>query len=286
MKLIMSFFLLVMPFELSIKPNNLTIVDNDQTIKTVEREEYLHHYIGTPFIHEKKVKQLMKKIKAEIYEPPLNAKLNEKGEIVEEQTGLTLNQTKFHRLFLQYIYNGKPTKIYIPKTKVYPRVDSELLANISENRLHFYETYYNESNEERSHNIFLSTAAINNHVVFPGEEFSFNKVVGQRTGEKGYMKAPVIVEGEFSEDIGGGICQVSSTLYNAVHLKGIEIVERYSHSRSVPYVPPGKDATVSWWGPDFVFKNNYNQPLLIYAHAKNGIISIGIYSAEDVSYKH
>src|SRR5699024_7644450 len=104
-----------------------------------------------------------------------------------------------------------------------------------------YVTYFKETNKERSHNIRLSTEAINNHVVFPNDEFSFNEVVGERTKEKGYMKAPVIVKGELSEDIGGGICQVSSTLFNAVDLKGIQTVERYSHSRSVPYVPQGQD---------------------------------------------
>src|SRR5699024_8549970 len=103
------------------------------------------------------------------------------------------------------------------------------------------------------------------------ETFSFNNVVGKRTKEKGYKKAPVIVKGELAEDIGGGICQVSSTLFNAVNLQGIEIVERYSHSREVPYVPPGKDATVSWWGPDFVFKNRYSHPVLIRAIVEKGI---------------
>ena len=84
------------------------------------------------------------------------------------------------------------------------------------------------------------------------------------------MPAKIIVRGEFSEGIGGGICQISSTLYNAVDRAGLKIVERYSHSRSVPYVPPGRDATVNWGGPDFSFKNNYNQPILIRAQALPG----------------
>ncbi len=84
----------------------------------------------------------------------------------------------------------------------------------------------------------MAAEAIDNHVVFPGESFSFNETVGERTKEKGYQRAPVIIEGELAEDIGGGICQVSSTLYNAVDIDGMEIVERYSHSRSVPYVRP------------------------------------------------
>lgn len=71
---------------------------------------------------------------------------------------------------------------------------------------------------------------------------------------------------------------MSSILFNAVNLKGIEIIERYSHSREVPYVPPGQDAMVSWWGPDFVFKNKYRQPIFIRAQATNGKVRIQIYS--------
>lgn len=91
-----------------------------------------------------------------------------------------------------------------------------------------------------------------------------------RTPDKGYMKAPVIVRGELSEGVGGGICQVSSTLFNAVDRAGLEIVQRYSHSRRVPYVPPGRDATVSWGGPDLRFQNKYNQPVLIRAKQHGG----------------
>lgn len=285
MKIIMSFFLLMLPF-FEPSPKELTILDNDHVLEKIERDDYQLDIIETPFIDESKLKQLLNKLSDEVYKQPMNAKLDENGKIVEEQTGMMLDQTKFYHLFLEYMYKGNPTEITIPKTKIYPQVNSELLADISENQLSQYITYYQEKNKERSHNILLSAEAINNHVVFPGEKFSFNNVVGERTEAKGYKKAPVIVKGEFTEDIGGGICQVSSTLYNAVHLKGIEIIERYSHSRSVPYVPPGRDATVSWWGPDFVFKNNYNQPILIQAYAKNGILTIRIYSAEGVSYKN
>src|SRR5699024_9571793 len=127
-----------------------------------------------------------------------------------------------------------------PIKRTYPRVTSELLSRIYQQKLASYETYYDESNRSRSHNIKLATKEINNHVIFPTNTFSFNSVVGERTDEKGYKRAPVIMEGELSEDLGGGICQVSSTLYNAVHLRGIQIEERYSHSMPVPYVPPGK----------------------------------------------
>ena len=128
----------------------------------------------------------------------------------------------------------------------------------------------------------LAAEAINNTVVFPGETFSFNQTVGKRTKEKGYLPAPIIVRGELSEGIGGGICQVSSTLFNAVDQAGVHILERYSHSRSVPYVKPGRDATVSWYGPDFSFRNELNQPILIRAKVIEGSVVIHVYSSEDM----
>ena len=86
-------------------------------------------------------------------------------------------------------------------------------------------TYFNPHNKERSHNIKLATSAIHNHVIFPHESFSFNETVGERTVQNGYKKAPVIVRGELSEGIGGGICQVSSTLFNAVDHANLKIVD-------------------------------------------------------------
>ncbi|HEX6595105.1 MAG TPA: VanW family protein, partial [Bacillota bacterium] len=197
--------------------------------------------------------------------------------------GVILDRLTFQEMFYTFFYsNERMKKMLIPKKLIYPRVDSELLAEIRVQEIGSFQTYYNESNKERSHNIYLAATSINNHVVFPGEKFSFNEVVGKRTKEKGYKRAPVIVRGELSEDIGGGICQVSSTLFNAVNLEGIQMIERYSHSRTVPYVPPGKDATVSWWGPDFVFKNEYNHPILIRSKAKNGKMTVRIYSSQAV----
>ncbi len=168
---------------------------------------------------------------------------------------------------------------------VYPKVDSELLATVQEKMIGQYTTYFNSNNKNRSHNISLAAKAINNQFVFPGETFSFNQIVGIRSASRGYLRAKIIVRGEISEGIGGGICQISSTLFNAADRAGLKIVQRYSHSRNVTYVPPGRDATVSWYGPDFVFQNMYNQPVLIRAIVSGGQTTILIYSSESINVK-
>lgn len=280
---ILSILLLMNP--LAIIANQLTVTEQEVVVELVDQEYYAIPHLDALFVDEGKLNVLLDKLNEQIAKQPIDAMLNDQGDMIEEVPGIQLDKRKFTQLFYSYFYGGQSTTIEVPKLSVYPRVSSELLAEINEKNIGYYVTHYNEANQERSHNILLSTLAINNQVVFPGETFSFNKVVGERTKDKGYKKAPVIVKGELAEDIGGGICQVSSTLFNAVSLRGIQMVERYSHSRAVPYVPPGKDATVSWWGPDFVFKNNYSHPILIKATSKDGKMEIHIYSAEDVHAK-
>ncbi|WP_010530337.1 VanW family protein [Lentibacillus jeotgali] len=270
MTVILSFLLASAP---------LTVTDDDQVVDKIVKEDFEMFYADRLWVNDAKLELQMDVLDEKLHEDPVNAKLDEDGQIIEEKPGKALDRQKFHKLFLDYFYRGTPEKIVLPTRKVYPRVDSELLAEIREHKIGDYTTNFKESNKERTRNIELAAEAINNHVVFPGERFSFNDVVGKRTEEKGYKRAPVIVKGELAEDIGGGICQVSSTLYNAVNLENIEITERYSHSRSVPYVPPGRDATVSWYGPDFAFTNKYKRPILIRASADNGNMTIEILSS-------
>nr|WP_235182840.1 VanW family protein [Gracilibacillus boraciitolerans] len=231
---------------------------------------------------EDKYKRFMEELDKKVYQEPVNARIDNNGVIVPEHVGYKLDQQKFKERFYTSFFENKSASMEVPLLKIHPNVDTELLANIRTQRIGQYVTHFNPNNKERSHNILLSSEAINNHVVFPGKTFSFNRVVGKRTKERGYLQAPVIVKGEIAEDIGGGICQVSSTLFNAVDQAGVQIIERFSHSKSVPYVPPGRDATVSWYGPDFTFKNNLNQPLLIQSKIVDGKVIISIYSSDMV----
>ncbi|RLL45152.1 hypothetical protein D8M04_09830 [Oceanobacillus piezotolerans] len=266
--------------------SNALEVEEDLHIQLQRGEisQYGMNYLDSLFIDQKKLEYLMNDLNKKIYKQPVNAKYADNGAIIPEKPGITLDRSEFESLFKQLYYSNKDNDIKIPVAPVHAKVDSGLLQEISVRELGSYATFYRETNKERSYNIALAAEAINNTVVFPGGTFSFNDTVGQRTPERGYKKAPVIVRGELSEDIGGGICQVSSTLFNAVDLKGIQIIERYAHSRRVPYVPSGRDATVSWWGPDFVFKNLYNEPILIRAKAVNGRMIVAIYTSETAEY--
>ncbi len=127
-------------------------------------------------------------------------------------------------------------------------------------------TNASSSNANRLTNLKLSCAAINGYCVEPGATFSFNEVVGQRTTKRGYKKATVYQSGEIAEDIGGGVCQVSTTLWNAAMKANCEIVEWHEHSRPVAYVDKGKDATVNWGTQDMKFKNTSSYPMYLIAY--------------------
>jgi len=264
--------------------DHLVITKNGIHVTTIKQEDFSYPYTDLPIIDAKKYNQFLDNLDKHFSIKSENATINSYGEIVGEKIGAQIHRQAFTEQLYAYLFSHQSRKLEIPMLPVYPKVDSELLADISSMRIGRYITSFNQGNKTRTNNIDLATKAINNYVIFPGETFSFNKVVGKRTASKGYLKAPVIVRGEFSEDIGGGICQVSSTLFNAVDSAGLKIIQRFSHTRKVPYIPPGRDATVSWYGPDFVFKNTYKEPVLIRAKTLGHLLIINLYSSELIEY--
>lgn len=264
---------------------SLSIKNKGETVISVYQQDYAKPFPDFPIIDEKKFNVLLDIVDKQTYKASKNAYIDRAGNVVEEEVGSRLHRRAFTELFYTYFYNGNTSEVTVPTLPIHPRVDRDLLLHIGVKQIGRYVTFFNPNNKARSHNIALASEAINNHVVFPGETFSFNRVVGKRTKSRGYMQAPVIVRGEMAEDIGGGICQVSSTLFNAADRAGLKITERYSHSKSVPYVPSGRDAAVSWFGPDFSFKNEYSFPLLIRARAAGGQMVIRIFSSDEIEYE-
>ena len=133
------------------------------------------------------------------------------------------------------------------------------------------------SNQKRNTNVRLAAEALNGTIVQPGEEFSFNLTVGQRTAEKGYQEAAAYSSGAVVQEIGGGVCQISSTLYRVVFNAGMEITFRRSHTFEPNYVTPGQDAAISWEQPDFWFVNTSNAPIGIRASYADQKATVSVY---------
>ena len=141
-----------------------------------------------------------------------------------------------------------------------------------------------ESDSNRQTNLRLACEAINGIVLFPGETFSYNKALGERTEERGYKPGASYSGNQTVYTVGGGICQVSSALYYCVLHADLEIVHRDNHGFAQTYVPLGMDATVSWGSIDFLFKNNSNNPIRIEAKAEGGKTTVSIYGIDDKDY--
>lgn len=276
------FFFIIQP--LTASAESFSVIENGNEVTSISKEYMTLPLPGPALVDPNKYYELEAYVNKLISREPINARIAASGEIIPALVGRKLNKHAFAEQFYSYFYSMGPREVDVPMITVYPKVDSELLSLIRVKRIGQYVTFYNARKTSRADNILRAVEAIDNYVIFPGERFSFNGVVGQRTEAKGYKKAPEILKGKLIEGIGGGICQVSSTLFNAVDSSGMTIVERYSHSKNVPYVPQGRDATVSWWGPDFVFENNYNQPVLIRAHAAKGRVVVILYSSDIIKH--
>lgn len=175
---------------------------------------------------------------------------------------LDLNETKK----LLNIDILKQDKIELPVHKTEPKIYSDYYQGIDK-VLGEFETDYSTSTNNRKENVKLSASKFNNLKLEPNQEISFNDQIGDITVEEGFKTATVIVSGEYESGVGGGVCQVSTTLYNSLILSDLEIVERHNHSRPINYVELGTDAAVVKGYKDLKFKNNTNHPILIVASA-------------------
>jgi len=159
------------------------------------------------------------------------------------------------------IETGKTATFYLDFT--HPEYHQEYLAGLLFRDLIGQRTTWAHGNSNRLNNIKLSSEEINGYILLPGEEFSFNRVVGQRTEERGFKPAPSLSQGETITTVGGGICQTSSTIYAALKPSDLLVTEQQRHGKPVPYLPWGWDATVFWNFIDFRFVNNTKYPIRI-----------------------
>ena len=172
----------------------------------------------------------------------------------------------------------------IPFTRIEPQTRADTLEAILFRDTLAQYTAYNGSSSARNTNLRLACEAVNGTVLLPGEVFDYNQTLGERTKEKGYQEAATYINGDTIMDIGGGICQVSSTIYYCALLSDMEIVTRYNHGYISTYVPYGMDATVSWGGPDFRFRNSSDYPIRIEATSNYGNVTVKLMGTDTKDY--
>lgn len=171
--------------------------------------------------------------------------------------------------------------IYIPLEEIPAEVTQESLRSILYRDVLGSCSTKHTQNEDRNENLRLACAAINGKVLMPGEQFGYNDTLGERTEKKGYKPAGSYVNGETVDTIGGGICQVSTTLYYCTLLGDLQIDRRIPHGYASDYIDLGMDATVSWGGPDFKFTNNTSYPIRIVAFMEDGYVHVTVYGTDE-----
>lgn len=270
------------------KGNEGYIINNDELkkriAKSIKNIENKNTYIEIPTDLEQPKALDINKIHDEIYKEPKNAYYTKEPFIVYPHSdGIDFNISLEEA---QNVLASQDNQIIIPLKVIQPQITTNQIGTEAfPDLLATYSTTFSTRNSNRTTNIKLASNKINGVVLLPGEEFSYNKVVGKRTAAAGYKTAAVYVGGKVENGIGGGICQVSSTLYNSALRANLQIIKRSNHRFATGYVPLSTDATVSWGGPEFIFKNSRKYPIKIVSIINGGRITVQIFGCkEDVEY--
>lgn len=226
------------------------------------------NFVAKPDTDDAKREEVILNIGSKIFKKPVDA-----HPIIKDDGSVTIKESEIGRYMdineakdlinLDILHEDK---IELPVYKTEPKIYSNYYDGINK-KLGDFETDYSSSVKNRKENIRLAASKFNNMKLNPGDEISFNDVVGEISEKTGFKSATVIVGGEYESGIGGGICQVSTTLYNSLILSDLEITERHNHSRPIHYVDLGTDAAVARGYKDLKFKNNTNNPILILSEA-------------------
>ena len=273
----------------SAKPAAITLVDPRtlEKVQTIMPKEL--GYEADEALYETELKKMAKDLARGTetstgYDQTMELdRLAENGQIIKGNPGVILKESELVDKIISISKTGG--KVYLPIYIIDSTYDAEDVINLDDVLVASYTTHFNFSEIGRSMNIKLSANTLNNIIVGTGDYFSFNTMVGERTEERGYQPAPEIVNKQLVMGIGGGICQTSSTLFNAVDQTAIRIVERHHHSLDIiKYVPEGRDATVAYGTLDFKFQNTSEAPFLIKTIYSDGALTVEIRTAQ--SYEH
>ena len=181
--------------------------------------------------------------------------------------------------FLENKWDGQSNEIDLVSTTIEPRGTKEELSKIKD-VLGTFSTDFSTSKAGRAANVKNACSLINGHIVYPGEQFSVYSAISPITEDNGYELAGAYENGQVVESVGGGVCQVSTTLYNAIIRAELEVVQRFNHSMIVSYVDPSDDAAIAGTYKDFKFKNNLDNPIYIEGYCSGGIITFNVYGVE------
>ncbi|GAA0724513.1 VanW family protein [Clostridium malenominatum] len=256
---------------------NLNFYSKYKLIKSSERKDY-----NTLLNYKEDITKIVNKIEKEVNKDPKNASIksinNGKPIIIKDVAGEKLDKEDLVNKINLSLKDGEDSKEIIAKfQKTESKITEKKLMEVN-SIISSYSTSLGNSPIGRVRNIQLATSFINGTLLMPGEDFSFNKKVGKTSAQRGFQEAPIILNNRLEKGIGGGICQVSTTLYNAITTSNIKPVERVNHSIPPAYIEPGFDATVSEDSIDYKFKNTLSYPLYIEGFVKNGSIYFNIYS--------
>lgn len=257
------------------------VIDINATISAIKNSISSFSYKNSPV--EIVVKQQqpeaidIDKIHSEIYKEPVDAYYTTQPfTVYPSENGLDFNISIDEAKSI--INSEKKEEYSIPLKVLYPSVSTSMIGSEAfPDLLSEFSTKYATSNKNRTTNLILASKKINGTVLMPGETFSYNKVVGARTISAGYKEAPIYVSGKVVDGLGGGICQITSTLYNAVIYANLEIVQRSNHQFVPSYVTASRDATVVYGAIDFQFKNNRNYPIKLVCSVSGGIANFKIF---------
>ena len=236
--------------------------------------------ITIPVISKEQSKIDIDKIHSEIFKKAQDAYYEKSPfKVYPEVIGIDFDVAKVK----SYIENNPNQSEYsVELIYTYPETTLEKLdIDIFPDLLGSFSTRYDASNKSRSNNLQLATNKINGQIIASGKEFSYNQIVGERTISAGYKEAKIYSNGEVVDGIGGGVCQISSTLYNAAIFSNLKITERYNHQFQTSYAPAGRDATVSYGYKDLKFINNRSYPIKIVASTNSGVAKIEIYGIKE-----
>ena len=224
------------------------------------------------------------KIHSEVYQEAQDAYYTKDPfTVYPEVEGIDFDVEKAKEMIAAEVKDEYVIELIITKPKV---TLEDIGTEAFPDRLSTFSTRYDASDKDRTTNLVIACQKLNGKVIMPGETFSYNAALGPRTYAAGYRNGKIYSNGQVVDGLGGGICQISSTLYNAALMSDMEIVERRNHQFVTSYVDKGRDATVVYGATDFRFKNTRTYPIRLVASATGGVATVSVYGIKEADREY